>query len=136
MLDATYADFTGKAAQGRGKSPAEIEAVAKGRVWSGSDALKIGLVDEIGGFLNATDYIKKRLGVKPGDSIAFVDLPAAEEPWAAFFKALGDDDMPSHIAAIVRTLSWISEHFSGLMSEIHAAEAPGVRVYAPGIGVN
>jgi protease-4 len=136
MLDATYADFTGKAAQGRAKSPAEIEAVAKGRVWSGADALKVGLVDELGGFLNATDYIKKRLGVKPGDAIAFVDLPAAEEPWAAFFKALGDDEMPSKIASIMHTLAWVSEHFSGLMSEMQAAEAPGVRVYAPGLGVN
>jgi protease-4 len=135
LVDATYADFTGKAAASRGKSQDEIEAVAKGRVWSGSDALKAGLVDELGGFLKASDYLKTKLGVKPEDALAFVDMPKAEEPWAALFRSVSDDDLPAHVATMLNVFAWISDHAAPLMSAIHASEAPGIRAYAAPLGV-
>lgn len=48
-LDEIYADFTAKAAADRGLPLADLEAVAKGRVWTGSDAVRHGLVDHLGG---------------------------------------------------------------------------------------
>lgn len=44
-----YNEFISKAAEGRGKTPEEIHEIAQGRVWSGIQALDIGLVDQLGG---------------------------------------------------------------------------------------
>src|SRR3546814_18718924 len=54
-LDATYADFTGKVAEGRGLTHEQVLAVAKGQTWSGADAKEAGLVDALGGYSTAVD---------------------------------------------------------------------------------
>lgn len=54
-LDRVYADFTTKAAADRGMPLADLEAVARGRVWTGADALERGLVDQLGGLSDALD---------------------------------------------------------------------------------
>jgi protease IV len=50
VIDKGYADFTGKVAAARKKPVEEIDAIARGRVWSGAQAKERGLVDELGGF--------------------------------------------------------------------------------------
>lgn len=52
-LDRIYADFVAKVAAGRRMAPEAVEAVARGRVWTGADALRLGLVDELGGMRSA-----------------------------------------------------------------------------------
>jgi protease IV len=49
FLDQIYEDFTSKVADGRKIPKEKVLEIAKGRIWSGEDALKIGLVDELGG---------------------------------------------------------------------------------------
>lgn len=44
-----YQEFIAKAAEGRGKTEEEIHEIAQGRVWSGAQALEIGLIDQLGG---------------------------------------------------------------------------------------
>lgn len=51
-----YEDFVEKVAEGRGMEFSDVDQIARGRVWSGSDALEIGLVDEIGGIVDAIEY--------------------------------------------------------------------------------
>ena len=48
-MEAIYKVFVGRVAAGRGKTPADIEPIAQGRVWTGADAKRLGLVDELGG---------------------------------------------------------------------------------------
>jgi len=48
-MEAVYQVFVGRVAEGRRKKPEEIQAIAQGRVWTGSKARELGLVDEIGG---------------------------------------------------------------------------------------
>ncbi len=48
-IDALYQDFLALAAEGRGKSTDEVHEIAQGRVWTGSDAKALGLIDELGG---------------------------------------------------------------------------------------
>jgi len=62
-IDAIYADFVTKVAQGRGRPVAEIESIARGRVWTGSDGLGIGLVDELGGLHDAVRIARSRAGL-------------------------------------------------------------------------
>ncbi len=67
LVDAIYEDFVAKVAQGRGRSVEEIEPLARGRVWTGSDAHEIGLVDEIGGLRDAVGIARSAAGL-PSDA--------------------------------------------------------------------
>ena len=49
-LDAIYRDFTEKVAQDRGLSSEALDRVARGRLWSGADAVRLGLVDALWGW--------------------------------------------------------------------------------------
>jgi protease IV len=62
-LDHIYADFIGKVATGRGMTTEQVHEVARGRVWSGADALAHGLVDELGGLDRATAIARRRAGL-------------------------------------------------------------------------
>jgi protease IV len=62
-IDAIYDDFVAKVARGRGRPVGEIESIARGRVWTGSDAVGIGLVDELGGLRDAIRIARSRAGL-------------------------------------------------------------------------
>lgn len=62
-LDRTYDDFTGKVARGRNLSEERVREIAKGRIWTGEDALALGLVDALGGYDTAMDLLKEAAGI-------------------------------------------------------------------------
>jgi len=62
-LDHIYADFTGKVAAGRGMTAERVQEVARGRVWTGADAIANGLVDQLGGLDKAVAIARRRAGV-------------------------------------------------------------------------
>ncbi len=66
-LDGVYTDFTTKVSQGRGMSLDAVHEVARGRVWTGADALERGLVDELGGLRRAVDIARERANL-PADA--------------------------------------------------------------------
>ncbi|MBO0812288.1 MAG: S49 family peptidase [Microlunatus sp.] len=97
-LDAVYDDFTHKAAADRGLAYETLEGVARGRVWTGSDARERGLVDELGGFQHAIKEACRRVGVDI-DHVRVQGFPqlsmlarlrpaeSSESPAAALIKA-------------------------------------------------
>jgi protease-4 len=129
QLDATYADFIGKAAQGRGKSVEDIDKVARGRVWSGTDAIGAGLVDETGGFLQALDYTKTKIGLKPTDRVTLVDMTGGSEAWWDIFKYLGAEEMPDDIENFFRAAAWFTKVVSPLMNQMARVENDGPQLY-------
>ena len=64
-VDHTYADFIARVAAARKRSPAQIDAVAQGRVWTGAQALQRGLVDRLGSYRDALVVAAQR-GKLPG----------------------------------------------------------------------
>lgn len=88
-IDAIYDDFVAKVAQGRGRPVAEIERIARGRVWTGSDALRVGLVDELGGLREAVRIARTRAGL-PVD--APVRHPVHVAPLARLRRVRSSDD--------------------------------------------
>ncbi|HVR72518.1 MAG TPA: signal peptide peptidase SppA [Vicinamibacteria bacterium] len=75
MMARFYTRFVSKAAEGRKKSYADIDAVAQGRVWTGAAALEQGLVDRLGGLDVALALAKERAGIPAGQEVAVVVLP-------------------------------------------------------------
>jgi protease-4 len=80
LLNDVYDQFTTKAAKGRKMDHAQLEKLARGRVYTGSAALKIGLVDELGTLDDAIAYSKKQLGLAPDAKMEQLILPKATSP--------------------------------------------------------
>jgi protease-4 len=74
-LDQTYADFTKGVAQGRKMTVEAVDKIGKGRVWSGSQAKELGLVDELGGLDRAVEVAKELANIPAGESVRLVRYP-------------------------------------------------------------
>jgi protease-4 len=68
-MAALYATFVARVAEGRGLPAQAVERVAQGRVWSGARAHALGLVDAIGGPLEALRETRRRAGLREGERI-------------------------------------------------------------------
>ena len=104
-IDDIYNDFVGKAAKARNKSLAEAENFAKGRIWSGEDALRLGLVDELGGYFTAQEHlIQKKLNITDNSSIDYRLYPVPDGPFKALRKTIASSvSVGSHLSNWVST---------------------------------
>lgn len=75
--DLFYRDFVKRVAEARGMSAEEVDVVARGRVWTGADALERGLVDEIGGLRTAVRRAKVLAGLDPDAKVRLVSHPGS-----------------------------------------------------------
>jgi protease-4 len=96
-LDDVYADFTQKAAAGRGMTREELEPLARGRVWTGTDARERGLVDRLGGIDAALEAAAARARIDLAD--ARVTRYPAVSPLARLKPPL-NSDAPNAAAAV------------------------------------
>lgn len=85
-VDDIYMDFLNRVAEGRGMTTEQVNKIARGRVWTGSDAVNIGLVDELGGLKDAINYAAKNAGIKEAKVLYY---PLVEEdPFEALLEQL------------------------------------------------
>jgi protease IV len=75
--DLFYTDFVQRVAEGRNLSTEAVEAVARGRVWTGADALEHGLVDELGGLRTAVRRAKVLAGLDEDAKVRIVGYPGS-----------------------------------------------------------
>jgi protease-4 len=75
--DLFYTDFVQRVADGRHLSVEAVEAVARGRVWTGADALEHGLVDELGGLRTAVRRAKVLAGLDQDDKVRIAGYPSS-----------------------------------------------------------
>jgi protease-4 len=99
MVDWIYGQFIGKVADGRKMTREQVEAIAQGRVWSGAEARRIGLVDAMGGLDTAVGYAAEKAGLSAGFRV--VEYPEkktlADELTEFFGKFAGDSTrVPAH----------------------------------------
>jgi protease-4 len=102
LMSNFYQDFVKRVAQGRGKAKEDVDAIAQGRVWVGSEAVKNGLVDKLGGLDAALALAKQRAHLPAGD-VELVVLPEGR----SFFETLlsrGEEEetraIPSELASL------------------------------------
>ena len=93
----TYDEFKDRVARGREIEPTRLEEVAGGRVWTGQEALEIGLVDEIGGFREALRKAVELGGIGHDAPRVLVEIsgprtgrPAPGNPVEAAREAVGE----------------------------------------------
>ena len=89
QADVIYADFTRKVAAGRKLPLAQVQQIAKGRVWTGADAKPRGLVDDLGGFWTAVADVRKLAGIGAGERVVFKRFPSQKGFFAALEEAFG-----------------------------------------------
>jgi protease-4 len=75
--DLFYTDFVQRVADGRHLSVEAVEAVARGRVWTGADAFEHGLVDELGGLRTAIRRAKVLAGLDQDDKVRIAGYPSS-----------------------------------------------------------
>jgi protease-4 len=71
----------------------EIEPVAQGRVWLGSQAKEHGLVDELGGLDTAIDMVKRKAKIPAGENVTVLLYPARQSFWDLIFKQRTTESM-------------------------------------------
>jgi protease-4 len=86
-VDRVYTDFINRVAEGRKMTEAQVDSIAQGRVWSGVDAKKIGLVDELGGLDKAIAIAAKKAKL---DEYRTVELPNLKDPFEEIFSSLSN----------------------------------------------
>lgn len=92
-VDDIYDDFLSRVAGGRGMTKADVDSIGQGRVWAGADALKIGLVDELGGLNDAIAYAAESAGISE-DSIQITYLPKPKnEELFELLDAIEENDL-------------------------------------------
>ncbi|MBL8216317.1 MAG: signal peptide peptidase SppA [Bryobacterales bacterium] len=82
MLAAMYRDFVTEVAKARQRSYEQIDAVAQGRVWTGSDAMPSGLVDQLGGLDAALLRVAQKIGVNAASKLKLELHPKPPTPMA------------------------------------------------------
>ncbi len=86
LMKSIYIDFVTKAAKSRNMSYEQLRALAKGRVWSGTDAKKVGLVDTLGNIRTAFEIAKNRIGIPKGKKVYVEFYPKLEQSIEEFIK--------------------------------------------------
>jgi protease-4 len=84
FTDITYQAFLEKVAAARGMTTDEVHELARGRVWTGTDAVDVGLVDELGGFEVAVQRAAEAAALDPED-VQLISYPSTP----SFFEQLG-----------------------------------------------
>lgn len=87
-VDRVYNDFVSKVATGRKMSKEKVDSIAQGRVWTGADAIKIGLVDELGGLDKALEIAIKKANLS---DYKLVNYPEQKDPFDNIIKTLTDE---------------------------------------------
>lgn len=115
MMDHVYDAFKDRVAKGRKMDPTKVEKIAKGRVWTGRRALEVGLVDQIGGLNEATDYTATLLGHKDRQEINLIIMPKPRSAFEMLLEKFGQSvrlgawiiSVQNHFGSALQTVSQI-----------------------------
>jgi len=117
-LDRVYDTFTARVAEGRNLSLEAVEAVARGRVWTGADAAERGLVDVLGGFAHALVEAKRLGGLGTDDVVALATFPKTSP--LDRFRPKESSEPPT-----TRLLGWVAWALMASLDEVERRSAWG-----------
>lgn len=112
-----YKVFVSTVAEGRGKTYAEIDAIARGRVWTGKDAIQIGLVDTLGGLRDAVAIAARLAGITDYNTLRY----PAQQTWSEQLSTILNGD-ESEVDRITLKSFWLAKREAGRMQQLSLLE--------------
>jgi len=104
LMEDVYRAFVAHVAEGRHMEVADVERVARGRVWLGSDAVEIGLVDELGGLDRAVELAAEAADLGDPDAVHLVYYPKPAG-WLELLFAERQPLLPAGLQRLARSLA-------------------------------
>jgi len=89
LMGDVYQNFLAGVAEGRGLTVEQVAEIAKGRVWLGSQALELGLVDELGGLETAVALAKNLADIPAGQAVELRLFPRPKTAWQKYMDWIG-----------------------------------------------
>ena len=130
IVDWEYDQFIVKVSEGRRLKPEFVREIAEGRVWSGSEAKKLGLVDELGTLADSVRYAAKEAGLANGYRVE--EYPAKQTFSDAVKQLLKKEDVGSVLARPSGLLGLIEARFESQLKTLGAYNDPkGVYALLP-----
>ncbi len=122
-VDHIYSAFLNVVAEGRGMTPEQVNAVARGRVWTGKDALRVGLVDTLGGINDAIAYAAKEAGIE--HPLIRYYPKVKKEPWMEILESFDNEEdnviketvIPVELTEMYKRIKQI-EQMSGIQARL------------------
>lgn len=111
QIEKIYDDFTGLVSNGRGMSKDSVDAIGQGRVWSGADAMRIGLVDCRGGLKEAIEYAAEKVGLDRKDYRLSTYPVAKSVSMLQLLSGGGADDPEENLTTSVENQPSLSDLF-------------------------
>lgn len=125
-----YDRFTSLVAEGRGMSQEDVYALAKGRVWSGEDALEKNLVDEIGGFTDAIEKAADLAGVEADANVRLIYYPARKSGIEALDGLFGVSADVARTASVIGAIAG-DERINAALNDMQLSDGEFAQVRAP-----
>jgi protease-4 len=102
MINDGYSDFLERVSKARRMSPEQVDRIARGRIWSGEDAKRIGLVDQLGGLPQAIESAATRAKLAKGYRVWYVEKEKTLREHVAGLLA-------AEAASLAQAAGWTSE---------------------------
>ena len=132
FLDVTYEGFKARVASGRHLSAKQVEAAAKGRVWTGEEAKAKGLVDALGGYETALRLARVAAHVPNGERVKLVTFPKEKGTVERIYDRLtgrgegGEGAMQTATAGIASRLAGVLAAVDGLVADRGVLRMPAL----------
>lgn len=129
QVEQTYSRFLGLVAKARGKSSADIDRIAQGRIWDGGTARQLGLVDQFGGLDDAVAWVAKQAKAETFHAAYIEDEPS---PFAQLLRQMETGEAPE--ARAHDLAGALAAQQQGLLARMQAdvmrlMEGGGIRAY-------
>jgi len=119
-IDESYQEFVAKVAAARHRQPGEIEPLAQGRVWLGSQAKARGLVDELGGLGAAIELAKQRAHIPAGEPVSLQVYPPRRSLFDILTRHPQEDALESRLGQVLGRMpfhAWLRGGMLRMMPE-------------------
>ena len=131
-LDRIYDDFVSKVAEGRKLAREDVEAVAKGRIWTGEAALEHGLVDRLGGYPVALEEVRAVLGLAEDARLELEVFPRPRSTFELLVERLSSIGSPAPSPELVKTLLGMAAQIGQALRDLGIAGEGQGPLTAPG----
>lgn len=121
-VEQIYDVFIGRVAEGRKMQKNQVDSIGQGRVWSGADALKINLVDRLGGVKDAIAFAAKQAKIS---NYKIMDLPERKDPLEELLGVSKDEVQTRYMK------SDIGKYYDYVKQVKNAVEMKGVQARIP-----